>query len=94
MPVPTGRTQRRIAKEVVVELARPGSSPIRETALPENVSSRGMRVATEHVWGPGERVLLSAPEAGVCTEARIVYCEQLESKRFAIGLELLESLEG
>src|SRR6266852_7308429 len=57
-----------------------------------NVSTRGMRVATEHVWLPGDPVLLSSPESGVRTQARVVYCQRMENKRFAIGLELLAPL--
>ncbi len=48
-----------------------------------------MRVATEHVWLPGDPVLLSSPESGVRTPAHLVYCQRMENNRFAIGLELL-----
>jgi hypothetical protein len=93
MFVPTGRTQRRIAKELVVELARPDPPRLEETATTQNVSARGMRVVTEHVWRPGELLLLTSPETGLQFQARIVYCERLENKAFAIGLELLVAVE-
>ena len=89
MSLPTGRSDRRITKEVAVELARLDASLRRETAIAQNVSARGMRVATEHVWLPGDHVLLSSPESGVRTQARVVYCQRMENNRFAIGLELL-----
>ena len=89
MSLPTGRSDRRIPKEVAVELARPDASQLRETAIAENVSARGMRVATEHVWRPGDPVLLGSPESGVRTRARVVYCQRIENNRFAVGLELL-----
>jgi len=62
MSLPTGRSDRRIPKEAAVELARPGASQFRETAIAQNVSARGMRIATEHVWRPhpGTSRLLSA----------------------------------
>jgi hypothetical protein len=92
MTVPNGRSDRRITKEAVVELARPYGSQLREMAIAQNVSDRGMRVATEDVWLPGDPVLLRSPESGVRTRARVVYCQRLENNRFAVGLELLAPL--
>jgi len=34
-------------------------------------------------------VLLSSPELGIHTEARVVYCQRVEKKKYAIGPELL-----
>lgn len=90
--MPTGRSDKRITKEVAVDLARPDASQPKEMAITQNVSARGMRVATEDVWLPGEPVLLSSPESGFRTQARVVYCKRMENKRFAVGLELLASL--
>src|SRR5437899_12155876 len=92
MTAPNGRSDRRITKEAVVELAHPDASQLREVAVAQNVSSRGMRVATEEVWLPGDPVLLSCPESGVRAQARVVYCQRVESNRFAVGLELLAPL--
>ena len=89
-----GRTERRIATQVVVELARPDAPWRRETATTQNVSPGGMRVVTEHVWRPGDLVLLGSPNIGLPPQARIVYCLRLDNKRFAIGLEFLEAVEG
>ena len=89
MSLPTGRSDRRIPKKVAVELARPDGSHRRELAIVQNVSTRGMRVATEHAWHPGDPVLLSSSESGLRTQARVVYCQRLENNRFAVGLELL-----
>jgi len=38
-------------------------------------------------------VLLSSPECGVRTQARVVYCQPVENNRFAVGLELLPAGE-
>jgi hypothetical protein len=92
MAVPTGRFDKRIPKAVVVELALSDAWERKEAAIAENVSARGMRVATEHVWRPGDRVLLSSPESGFQTQARVVYCQRLENNKFAIGLELVARL--
>jgi hypothetical protein len=88
MAVPSGRCDKRIRKEIVVELVRPDALEPKEVALVQNVSARGVQVATGHVWRPGDNVLLSSPESGVRTQARVVYCHRLENNRFAIGLEL------
>ena len=92
MTAPIGRCNKRIMKEVPVELACPDASQLKETAIAQNVSARGMRVVTEHVWRPGDRVLLSSPESGIRTQARVVYCQRMENNRFAVGLELLAPL--
>ena len=92
MTAPNGRSDRRITKEAVVELAHPDASQLREMAIAQNVSGRGMRVATEEVWLPGDPVLLSSPESGVRARARVVYCQRVENNRFAVGLELLAPL--
>lgn len=92
MAVPTGRSDKRIPRHVLVELAPPGSLEFKEAAIAENVSARGMRVATEHVWYPGDSVFLSSPESGFRTQARVVYCQRLENSKFAIGLELVAPL--
>lgn len=60
MSLPTGRPDRRIPIEVAVELARPDASQVKETAIAQNVRARGIRVATEHVWRPGDPVLLGS----------------------------------
>jgi hypothetical protein len=92
MAVPTGRNDKRIPRHVLVELAPPGTQDFKEAAIAENVSARGMRVATERVWYPGDSVLLSSPESGFRTQARVVYCQRLESNKFAVGLELVAPL--
>jgi hypothetical protein len=92
MTAPNGRSDRRITKEVAVELARPDDPQLKETAIAQNVSARGMQIATEDVWLPGDPVLLSSPESGVRTQARVVYCQRVEYNKFAVGLELLAPL--
>jgi hypothetical protein len=89
MAVPTGRSDKRIAKEVAVELARLDHLQLKETAITQNVSARGVRVATEHLWRQGDRVLLSSPECTFHSRARVVYGQRIENNGFAVGLELV-----
>ena len=93
MTIPTGRCYRRVAKEVLVEIARSDPALRKETAISENISVCGMRVSTEHGWCTGDFVLLSSPLTNDAVPARVVYCQRLENQRFAIGLELLDPLE-
>jgi hypothetical protein len=92
MGMPSGRSDKRFTKQAVVELALPDASQFKEAAIAQNVSARGMRVATEQVWHAGNHVLLSSPEFGFRTRARVVYCQRLENNKFAVGLELLAPL--
>ena len=76
----------------MVELALPDALQVKVAAIAQNVSARGMRVTTEHVWRPGDSVLLSHTQSGFRTRASVVYCQRLENDKYAIGLELETSL--
>jgi PilZ domain len=91
MAGPNGRSDERRMKQAEVELALPDAS-FKETAIAQNISTRGMRVATKHVWHPGERVLLRPQGSAIRFLARVVYCQRLENNRFAVGLEFLAPL--
>jgi hypothetical protein len=93
MATQTGRSAKRMNKEVAVEVAPKNASQQKELAVAQNVSARGMRVAMEHVWITGENVLLSSPESGFHIQARVVYCQCLENHKFAVGLEFFAPLE-
>src|SRR5258706_7086697 len=66
-------------KKVTVELARLDHLQLKEMAITQNVSARGIRLATEHLWRPGDRVLLNSPESTFHSQARVVYCQRLEN---------------
>jgi PilZ domain len=88
MALLSGRCDKRVSKEAVMELVRPDGPEPKEVAIVQNVSARGVRVTTQQTWLPGDNVLLSSPESGFQTQARVVYCQRLENNRFAVGLEL------
>ena len=85
------RSNGRVGKEVSVALSRLARPVPMEEALSQNVSPNGMRLTTEHAWHPGEQALVSS-QAGMRTEARVIYCEYLGSDKFAIGLELAKPM--
>jgi hypothetical protein len=88
-----GRSERRIARAVSVELRLQEESVSQETAWTENVSAHGARVLLEWKLQPGQRVLVNSPKEGVRSDAWVIYCHWLAPSRFAIGLELKRRAE-
>jgi hypothetical protein len=88
MYVPTGRRKSRTTRAVTVELVRLDESQRKEAAVTENLSPHGARVVTDLMCPPGNHVLLTSPEEGVKSLARVVYCERLDDSKFAVGLQL------
>jgi PilZ domain len=88
MSMPTGRSEKRTPTELAVELSHVGKTFVKERVLTENLSSRGLRVVTKSMWPPGARVCVSFAGEEIDERARIVYCQRLANKRFAVGLEL------
>jgi len=93
MHVPTGRYEKRTARAVTVELLRLDESHQTKRAVTENVSPRGARIVTDWHRAPGKHRLVSAPKKGVKSLARVVYCQRMESTKFAVGLQLVVRVE-
>jgi hypothetical protein len=74
---------------VPVELSRLDLSLPAETTVTENISPRGARVVSRQQWQERDRVLLRTLEGDLRWQAKVVYCEILPSKTFALGLKLL-----
>lgn len=67
-----------------------GAQPVMaEYASTENVSSCGARVRTDRPWKPDSRVLIKSTQGSPWARARVVYCQTLQCKVFALGLEFL-----
>ena len=88
-----GRSEKRIARTVSVEVCLQDEPRLNERMLTENVSAHGVRVFMERKLQPGQQVLVSSPQEGVRTQARIVYCQRVSVSSFAVGLELSGSVE-
>jgi PilZ domain len=92
--LPTGRFEQRIAKTEVVELLQVGESPIAKVeAITENVSPQGALVITDSICAVGKHVRLDAPAERLQLPGLVVYCQRLEERKFAIGLQLDERVE-
>ena len=88
MSMPTGRSEKRTPTELALELSHVGKTSVKERVLTVNVSSRGLRVLTKSMWLPGARARVSFAGEDIDERARVVYCQRLANKRFAVGLEL------
>jgi hypothetical protein len=88
-----GRSERRIARTLSVEVCLQDETMLSERTLTENVSAHGARVFIERRLQPGQQVLVSSPKEGVSSRARIVYCQRVAESKFAVGLELPGRME-
>ena len=98
MHVPTGRYEKRTTRAVTIEFLRLDESHLDESqliksAVTEDVSPRGARIVTDSNCAPGKHLLVSAPKEGVKSLARVVYCQRLESIKFAVGLQFVVRVE-
>jgi len=81
-----GRSEKRIAREVPVDIYRQDEPIRKERARTENVSPHGARALVEQVWRPQQHVLLISPKEDLRLRGQIVYCQRLAKSRFAVGL--------
>jgi hypothetical protein len=87
--LPTGRFEPRIAKTEVVELLHVDESPIAKVeTITENVSPQGARVITDSICAPGKLVRLESLAEHLQLPARVVYCQRLGEREFAVGIQL------
>lgn len=93
MRVPNGRTEKRSAWAVPVELSHPDLLLPVEITVAENVSSHGAKVVSKQLWKEGDWVLIKALKGDLQWRAQVVYCEILLSSTFAIGLKLLATAD-
>ena len=81
-----GRSEKRIAREVSVDIYRQDEPIRKERAWTENVSPHGARAFVEQVWPPHQHVLLISPKEDLRLRGQIIYCQRLAKSRFAVGL--------
>lgn len=86
-----GRKEKRNPRKFQVLLSGGGQSAF--AALTENISSDGLRVQTERPRKPDTCVSVKSPKGELCGRARIVYCQTLQAKTYALGLEFLTVTE-
>ena len=82
-----GRSEKRIAKTVRVEVCPLNDPSLKERTTTENVSAHGVRVLLRRNLQPLQQAVVSSPNEGVRASASVVYCQRLGEDRFAVGLE-------
>src|SRR5258708_36946933 len=83
----SGRSEKRIARMVTVEVCAQDEPKLDERMLTENVSAHGARILTERKLERAQQVLVSAPKEGAHSQARIVYCQRVSEGWFAAGAD-------
>ena len=83
------RKEKRNLQKLQVLLSSAADPSSIESALTENVSSRGLRVRTERPWTRDTLVIVLTCESELWARGRVAYCQPLPDDTFAIGLELL-----
>jgi hypothetical protein len=85
-----GRKQPRIPRRFLAQIFSTHNPLQGELASVENVSLRGVRVATVRAWAPDSDVVVKFTSAELrAKSARVVYCKAVSDKEFAVGLEFL-----
>ena len=85
-----GRKQPRIPRRFLAQVFSPLDPLVGELVSVENVSLRGARVATVRAWARDSQVVVKFTSAELrAKSARVVYCQAVSDKEFAVGLEFL-----
>ena len=82
------RKEKRNPEKLQVLLSRMAEPLLTEAASTDNVSSHGMRVRTDRHWKRDTHLIVQSSEHELWGRAKVVYCQTLSDKTFAIGLEL------
>ncbi len=83
------RRHPRTPEQFLVQIFAVHAPHVGELASVENVSSHGVRVATERSWEADSHVGLKSPTGNTWARARVVYCLPHSPKGFAVGLDFL-----
>ena len=85
-----GRKQPRIPRRFLAQVFSPLDPLHAESVSVENFSLRGARVATVRTWARDSQVVVKFTSAWLTAKsARVVYCQAVSDKEFAVGLEFL-----
>ena len=81
-----GRIEKRIRLAVPLKLSGMQDSINAESTCTENICSYGARVVTQKARGLDEQLRVTSPVGQLRMKARVVYCQPLGDRRFALGL--------
>jgi len=84
-----GRNQSRTGERFLVLLTSVYDPLLTELASVEDLSPKGVRLATEQSWELGLHVDLKSVAGDLSARARVVHCKALGPKKFVVGLNIL-----
>lgn len=84
-----GRNQVRTSERFRVQISPVNDPFLTELAYVENISSNGVRVATERSWELGLDVNVKSVGRDLKVKARVVYCKAMGPNKFAVGLNII-----
>jgi len=85
--LPSQRTEIRTSLDVLVELYSFDNTAF-EFAYTIDVSRHGARVLSKMPWMPQQRLSIRSVHGHLSSRARVVYCQRLKERGYAVGLEL------
>jgi hypothetical protein len=88
MAATSRRVEERMPMKVTVDLSSVDVRVRAQEGVTENVSSHGARVITSHPVPPNARLYVRSMLGSLRSRARVVYCQQVATNAFAVGLEL------
>lgn len=87
-----GRKQPRISRRFLAQIVSVDNPRQEELVSIKNVSLLGAQVAAVRAWATGSPVVIKFISAELrAKRARVVYCQAVRDKEFAVGLEFLNS---
>ena len=85
-----GRKQPRIPRQFLAQISSIDDPRQEELVSIENVSLRGARMVTVQARVPDSHVMVKFTSSELRDKsARVVYCQAISNKEFAVGLEFL-----
>jgi hypothetical protein len=84
-----GRKHPRTPERLMVQISALHDPRLAELTSVENVSSHGARVTTERPWELGAHVAMKSATGELMARARVVYCQAIGPRAFAVGLDIL-----
>src|SRR5467141_405916 len=81
------RTEIRTPLKVLVELCS-FENVTYELAYTVDVSAHGARVLTKNPWQLNQHLTVRSVQGNLYSQARVAYCQSVEGRSFAIGVEL------
>ena len=88
------RKEKRNPEKLQVLLSKMAEPLLTESASTDNVSSHGLRVRTHRVWQPDTHLIVQSSRGELWGLAKVVYCQTLPAKAFALGIEFVARTGG